>query len=420
MATQRDGPGLTGARACPVLRVPRDSTGDPRFAALDAVVERGLGTGPGALYPGAVLVVAHRGKVVHAAALGDTQALTLNRRGEIQPLAAPRRMTLRTIFDVASMTKVVATTAAIMLLVEAGRLALDDRLGGLLPEFADSDKAAVTVEQLLVHRGGLWEWQPVWRHLDSGGRTLSYLAELPLRYPVGTRFAYSDLGFMLLGEIVARVSGLALDEYVRRELYEPLGMADTGFLPARGLQRRMAATSQGDHYQQRMAETGRPWRIVRKPPPQPFSDYRTHFLLGEANDLNVWAGWGGVAGHAGLFSTALDIARFAQLLLNGGCYGRRRLLSPRTVARFLETPCDPGQALGFRKTRLRRGGVSFYGHPGFTGTRLNFAPELGMSVVFLTNRVHRADAETTKYPALDGISEALLREAAAAVLPSSR
>jgi CubicO group peptidase (beta-lactamase class C family) len=329
-------------------------------------------------------------------------------------------MSVRTIFDLASMTKVVATTAAVMLLVESGRLALDDSLGALLPEFAEGDKAAITVELLLTHRGGLWQWQPAWRHRDSGGGILAWLAELPLRYPVGARFAYSDLGFMLLGEIVARISGLGLAEFVQRELYAPLGMTDTGFLPERRLRRRMAATSQGDAYQRRMAETGRPWRIVRKPPLQPWPDYRTHFLLGEANDLNAHAGWGGVSGHAGLFSTALDIARFAQLLLNGGCYGRHRLLSSQTVERFLQTPHDSGQALGFRRLRLRRSGVSFYGHPGFTGTRLNFAPELGLSVVLLTNRVHRADTETLKYPAVDSISDALLREAVAAARRASR
>ena len=405
--------------SCPVLRGPRGATGDPRFAALDEVVRRGLGTGPEALYPGAVLVVAHRGTVVHAAAHGDAQYLTLDRRGEIGQLSVPRRMAVRTIFDVASMTKVMATTGAAMRLVDSGMLGLDDRLGELLPEFANGDKSAITIRQLLTHRAGLWEWQPAWRHLDSEGRTLAWLAALPLRYPVGARFAYSDIGFMLLGEIVARVAGLALDHYARREIFDPLGMADTGFLPAHNLRRRMAATSRGDQYQQRMGETGRPWPIVRDPPLQPFSNYRTHFLLGEANDLNVWAGWGGVAGHAGLFSTALEVARFAQLMLNGGCYGRHRLISPQTVARFLETPYDPIQALGFRKLQLGKGGVAFYGHPGFTGTMFNFAPELGLTVVFLTNRVHRAGTETTEYPSLDLIREALLRHAVEAVGPSS-
>jgi CubicO group peptidase (beta-lactamase class C family) len=400
-----------------VLRVPSGSTHDPRFAALDGVVRRGLGTGPEALYPGAVLVVAHRGEMVHAAAFGEAQSLTLNKQGAVERLAVPRGMAVGTIFDVASITKAVATTGALMRLVDAGRLGLDDRLGDLLPLFAHGDKAAITVRQLLTHRAGLWEWQPVWRHRDAEGRALAWLAALPLRYPVGERFAYSDLGFMLLGEIVTRVSGLALDEFAGRELFVPLGMADTGFRPDPGLRSRMAATSQGDLHQRLMAETGRPFPVVTDRPLQPFHDYRTDFLLGEVNDLNARVAWGGVAGHAGLFSTAPDVARFAQLLLNGGRYGPHRLLSPQTVARFLETPYDSAQALGFRKLRVEEGDVAFYGHPGFTGTMLHFAPALDLTIVLLTNRVHRAETETTQYPSLDAVRDALLTHAVEAVRP---
>lgn len=406
-------PAPTGAPPCPALRVPRDATGDPRFAALDGTVRSGLGR----LYPGAVLLLAHHGVVVHAAAFGDAQSLILDRRGEVTPLEPPRPMTVRTIHDIASMTKIIATTAAIMRLVDDGRLGLGDRLGDLLPAFADGDKSAITVRHLLAHRAGLWEWQPAWRHLDAGGSAVPWLAALPLRYPVGARHAYSDLGFMLLGEIVTRVSGLPLDQFARRELFDPLGMTDTGFLPAPGRRRRTAATSRGDLYQRHMAETGRPWPIVQDPPLQPFSNYRTHYLLGEANDLNAWAS-GGVAGHAGLFSTAPDVARFAQLILNEGCYGGRQLIAPETVARFLDTPWDPEQALGFRKLRLGGDGPAFYHHPGFTGTSLHFAPELGLSLTLLTNRVHRAGDETTPYPGLDGLRERLLRLAVGAVNPN--
>lgn len=384
-----------------ILRVPSSSSRDPRFAALDDIVRDGLGT----RYPGAVLLVAHRGAVVHQAAFGEAQSLTLNGEGEIVSLSAPRPMTVDTIFDIASITKIVATTGAAMRLVEQGGLSLDDRLGNLLPSFAGGDKAAITVRHLLAHRAGLWEWQPAWRHLSQEGGLLAWLAALPLHYPVGDRHAYSDLGFMLLGEIVARASGLAFDDYVRRELLDPLGMADTGFLPDPDLRSRMAATSRGDLYQRRMGETGQPWPIVQDPPTQPFSDYRTHFLLGEANDLNAWAGWGGVAGHAGLFSTAADLARFAQPILDGG----------GTVARFLETPFDPAQALGFRKLQLEGDVPAFYGHPGFTGTMLHIAPALDLTLVFLTNRVHRAGPETEPYPALDPVRDALLRQAVEAV-----
>lgn len=400
-------PGPAGARTCPVLDVPHGAARDPRFAALDEAVRGGLGT----LYPGAVLMVAHEGEVAHAAAFGDAQSLTLDERGEVAPLAAPRPMTVSTIHDIASMTKIIATTAAIMRLVDDGRVGLGDRLGDFLPAFATTDKAAITIRQLLAHRAGLWEWQPAWRHLDAGGSALAWLAALPLRYPVGARHAYSDLGFMLLGEIITRVSGLPLDRFAQQELFEPLGMTDTGFLPAPGRRRRMAATSRGDLYQRHMAETGRPWPIVQDPPLQPYSGYRTHFLLGETNDLNASAGWGGVAGHAGLFSTAPDVARFAQLILNEGCYGGHQLIAPETVARFLDTPWDPEQALGFRKLRLGENGPAFYHHPGFTGTSLHLAPDLGLSLTLLTNRVHRAGEETTPYPGLDELREALLQQA---------
>lgn len=406
-------PAPTGAHPCPALRVPRIATSDQRFAALDEVVRGSLGK----LYPGAVLLVAHRATVVHAAAFGDAQSLTLDRRGDIAPLDPPRPMTVRTIHDIASMTKIMATTAAIMRLVDSGRLGLDDRLGDLLPAFANGDKAAITVRHLLAHRAGLWEWQPAWRHLDAEGSALPWLAALPLRYPVGARHAYSDLGFMLLGAIVTRVSGLPLDRYAQQELFDPLGMTDTGFLPSRSRRRRMAATSRGDLYQRRMEETGHPWSIVQDPPPQPFSAYRTQFLLGETNDLNAHAAWGGVAGHAGLFSTAPDVARFAQLILNEGCYGGHQLIAPDTIAQFLETPWDPEQALGFRVLRLNGNGPTFYHHPGYTGTSLHLAPELDLSLTLLTNRVHRGGEETTPYPGLDGLREKLLSLAVEAVGP---
>ena len=322
-------------------------------------------------------------------------------------------MTVDTLFDMASLTKIEATTAAILHLVGTGRLSLDDRLGALLPGFRTTDKADITVRQLLTHRAGLWEWQPTWLHRDASGRVLPYLAALPLRYPIGARFAYSDLGFMLLGAIVAEVAGMPLDRYVHDQLYRPLGMVDTGFLPAPALRSRAAATSQGDAYQRQMAETGKPYPAAPFPAAQSFSDYRTTMLVGEANDANAWLGWRGVAGHAGLFSTATDLARYLQALLNGGCYGRWRLAPAKTVAAFEQTPFDHDQALGFHKTQLSGITAPFYSHTGFTGTWFAFSPNLGLTVVLLTNRLHRPAGEP--YPALDVLRETVLRDSVAAV-----
>ncbi|WP_240610162.1 serine hydrolase domain-containing protein [Sphingomonas pokkalii] len=394
---------------CPELQTTPVAPNGTRYARLETAVRTGVGT----LYPGAVLLLAERGRIVHRAAFGDAQTLASTPEGTLRPLAKPRAMAIDTLFDMASVTKVEATTAAILHLVGTGRLSLDDRLGMLLPGFRDTDKAEITLRQLLTHRAGLWEWQPTWLHRDTSGQVLPYLAALPLRYPVGARFAYSDLGFMLLGTIVVQAAGMPLDRYLRETVYRPLGMVDTGFLPAPALGRRAAATSEGDAYQRRMAETGKPYPAAPFPPVQPFSGYRSAMLIGEANDANAWLGWGGVAGHAGLFSTATDLARYAQTLLNGGCYGRWRLAPAETIAAFEQTPFDPDQALGFHKTELSGIAAPFYGHSGFTGTWFAFSPRLGLTVVLLTNRLHRRDGEP--YPALNALQETVLREAVAAM-----
>ena len=220
------------ADSCPILhdQSPRPDT---RFASIDSTVRGGVGT----LYPGAVLLIAHHGAIVHRVAFGNAQTLTSTPEGDLRPLSPPRPMTVDTPFDMASITKVEATTAAMLHLVGRGQVSLDDRLGTLLPAFRNTDKAGITVRQLLTHRSGVWEWQPTWLHRVPSGGALPYLAALPLRYPIGARFAYSDLGFMILGAVVAKVSGIPLDRYVREQIYRPLGMTGTGFLPDAGQRR---------------------------------------------------------------------------------------------------------------------------------------------------------------------------------------
>lgn len=396
---------------CPKLATKPVPQGAYRFKALDDQIARGVGP----LYAGAVLAISFRGEVLHSRAFGNAQTWETDPSGRIRQLAHPRKMAVDTIFDMASVTKVEATTAAIMHLIGTDRLKLSDRLEYLLPEFGGTDKASITVRQLLTHQAGLWEWQPTWLHKDASGAVLPYLIALPLRYPVGSRSAYSDIGFMLLGEIVGRVSGQPLDQYVKREIYAPLEMHDSGFRPARSLRERIAATSQGDIYQEQMAVTGKPYPAAPFPPAQSFTSYRQHILLGEANDANSWLGWGGVAGHAGLFSTALDLSRYAQALLNNGCYGDWRLAPAATVTEFEQTVGDTKQALGFHKSLVPGISAPFYGHAGFTGTWFAFSPELGLSVVLLTNRVHRPEVGGQTYPSLEAIRETALRQAARAI-----
>ena len=396
-------PDVTGTT--PAVQEADGQATSSRFAALDAAVRDGIGS----LYPGAVLMAAHRGRLVHAAAFGHAQTLTTGSDDAPRPLACPHPMRLDTIFDLASLTKVAATTVAVMRLVDAGRIALDETLGVLLPGFAKGDKAPITVRHLLTHRAGLWEWQPAWLHRDTEGGVPSYLAALPRRYPIGERYAYSDLGFMLLGEIVARGAGMSLDRYVREWLYAPLGMPDTGFRPAATHPTRYAATSLGDLHQRRMAETGLPFPPGPIPPPiDTKTRYRRHVLVGEANDVNVALGWDGIAGHAGLFGSAADLLRLTGALIDPD----PRIASPATLARFAERPYDADQALGFRAYAVAGVDEPFLGHTGFTGTFLAYSRTLSASVVLLTNRVHRDDRDGTAPPVLADLQEFVLRSVA--------
>jgi len=363
---------------------PADLGIDPAvLARIDAAVESRLGVDDDDRYTGAVALVAHRGQVVYEKAFGDAQT----HDGE-EPLATPRPAAVDTMFDMASITKVEATTAAVMRLVDEGRLDLDSRLDEHLPEF-DDEKGAITVRQLITHRSGLWEWQPTYLHGRNQEEVLEFLTDLDLRYETGTQRRYSDIGFMLLGVIVERVSGQPLDEYVREHVHEPLGMTDTTYLPDPALRDHIAATSLGNSYEYNMIATGNPYPIVGDLDPDDFTDWRDYTLVGEVNDGNAWYGWEGVAGHAGLFSTARDLAIYGQTLVNGGGYADARLASAETVAQFLEPQYDAGQVLGFWSDRLSFADVpGGFGHNGFTGTEFLFDPERELVVVLLTNRLH--------------------------------
>ncbi|MBO1359507.1 serine hydrolase [Acetobacter sacchari] len=397
--------------ACPILKSTASAAEVAAFSSLDADVEAGLGHAPAGLYPGAVLLVAHHGRIVRLQAFGDASYLTVDPAGKAVPEQTPRAMAADEIFDLASMTKVVSTTAALMHLVDQGRLHLTDKLGDLLPAFSGTDKADITLQQLLTHRAGLWEWQPTWLFQHPAGNALPFLARLPRRYGIGERWSYSDLGFMILGAIVAKTVNEPLNAYMAREIYKPLGMADTGYLPSPALRSRIAATSQGDAYQQRMAETGKPYPLAMPEDILNFSGYRKNFLSGETNDANSWLSWNGVAGHAGLFSTATDVARYAQTLLNGGCYGSWRLASAETVSRFEQSPYDQKQALGFRKLSIPGVATPLFGHPGFTGGNFAIAPDLDLTVILLTNRLHRPDEPGGSYPILTPVWNRVVADA---------
>lgn len=321
-------------------------------ATLDGIVDAGVRDG---LFPGAVLVVGHDGRIVHRRAYGS-RALV------------PRRepMTLDTIFDIASLTKVVATTPALMRLFEQGKLRIDDPVTAYLPEF-QGGHSDITVRDLLTHFSGLrpdLSLEPAWSGYDTGIRMA--LMDRPTS-PPGTRFTYSDINFELLGEIVRRLSGKPLDEYAREAVFQPLKMTETGFHPAAALRARIAPTEIDP-------ATGAPWRGI-------VDDPTARYM-------------GGVAGHAGVFSTASDLAKYAQTMLDGGGH----LFSPLTVKKFTSPASPPDQPIlrglgwdidsGYSAPRGELFPLESYGHTGYTGTSLWIDPASKTYIILLTNSIH--------------------------------
>jgi len=325
--------------------------------------------------PGAVVLVGHHGKVVWRKAYGS-------RAVEPQHEA----MSLDTIFDLASLTKVVATTTSIMLLVEQGKVRLNDAAIQFIPEMKGDGRDAVTVEQLLTHMSGFapdFDLRDRWSGYDEA---MKRLYREPLRSQPGSRFVYSDINYIALGEIVHRVSGLMLDEFARRNIFAPLGMRDTSFRPDPKLKARIAPTEKRRGQMNYLGDTG--------------TDAGTEgeqWLRGEVHDPTSFR-MNGVAGHAGLFSTADDLAIFCQMLLNGGLYNNVRVLSPMTIATMIRPRAvsESGAARGlgwdvatsFSTNRGDLFPLGSFGHTGFTGTSIWIDPASDSFVVFLSSRVH--------------------------------
>src|SRR5437763_11452028 len=325
--------------------------------------------------PGAVVLIARHGKIVWRKAYG-ARAVEPQREA----------MTLDTIFDLASLTKVLATTTSIMILVEQGRVRLADPVVQFIPEMKGEGRDAITIEQLMTHVSGFapdFDLRERWTGYDEA---IKHLYREPLRTPPGTRFVYSDINYVALGEVVHRVSGLMLDEFARRNIFAPLGMRDTGFKPNPKLRMRIAPTEKRRGQINYLGDSG--------------ADAGTEgdqWLRGQVHDPTSFR-MNGVAGHAGLFSTADDLAIFCQMLLNGGVYNGARILSPLSVATMTRPHAvsENGAARGlgwdiatsFSSNKGDLFPMGSFGHTGFTGTSLWIDPASDSFVVFLSNRVH--------------------------------
>ena len=318
---------------------------DSRLGMIDDVVLRGVRAGG---FPGAAVIVARRGSIVLERGYG-----TLDWSSGVAVDAE------QTMYDLASLTKVVATTAAAMVLVDQGKLRLDERVAHYLPAFSGGAKDQITIRDLLMHRSGLPPGRDMPRHADPETARKAVMATSLDRAP-GSSYEYSDLGLDVMGFVIERITHEPLDQFVRRAVYTPLGMRSTMFRPASSLRARIAPTENG---------------VAR----------------GQVHDGTARA-LGGVAGNAGLFSTAGDLAVFAQLMLDGGAAGNTRLFAD-SIAREFTKPGPGWRGLGWQ-TCPGDGSCGQYlsthafGHTGFTGTSMWIDPERDLIVIVLTNWLH--------------------------------
>ncbi|MDQ3243101.1 MAG: serine hydrolase [Gemmatimonadota bacterium] len=328
-----------------------------RLESIDRVVQRGIAAGG---YPGAAVVVGRKGAAVWEKGFGRLSWSTVS--GDVDAE--------NTIYDVASLSKVVGTATAVMVLYDEKKIDLDAPVFRYLPAFSGGSRDRVTVRDLLTHRSGLPAGRDLWRRARSPQQARDMILETPLEYYPGAAYIYSDLGADVLGMIVEAVSGQRLDIFLNQRVFGPLGMRDTYYRPPDSLRYRIAPTE------------------VTPP--------RGYPLRGEVHDENAYA-LGGVAGHAGLFSTATDLSIFAQMMLNGGTYDGVQILSEPTVALFTRRAAGH-RALGWDTADGDYGSGRYlteraYGHTGYTGTSIWIDPDREMFVVLLTNRVHASKAQ---------------------------
>jgi CubicO group peptidase (beta-lactamase class C family) len=337
------------------------------------------------LIPGAVIEIKKGNKVICRKAFGYAE-----RNGDDnQPLAHPVPMTTDILFDLASLTKVVGTTTSIMLLVDRGLINVNDPVGKYIPAFNAGDKKQITIRHLLTHTAGLITWYPLFYRAHNKQEAYRLIDELPLAFPVGKVRQYSDLGFMLLGEIIEKVSGMPLDQFDKKNIFIPLRMHHTTYNPVASGFKKFAATSHGNPYETRMVHDTSLGFVFKEIDPNQWNGWRTYTLRGEVNDGNAWYALNGVSGHAGLFSTVDDLQKLVDMLMNGGKANGKQFISEKTIQLFL-TQDDFKNGLGWMmdadNSFMKNAPEGSFGHTGFTGTSIAIVPSSKISIILLINR----------------------------------
>ncbi|HUQ47172.1 MAG TPA: serine hydrolase [Gemmatimonadaceae bacterium] len=339
----------------------------------DSAIEASIGK----LMPGAVFVVTKDGEIVHNRAFGSVKTST--------------------VFDLASVTKVMATTFAMMMLVDQGKVDLDAPVYTYLHDFRGPHLDSITPRHLLQHSAGLVQWQPLYYQAKNTQETYAAIRDMPLQWGVGEGRHYSDFSFMLLGDIVEKVTGKRLDVFIDSALYKPLGLTKTTFNPRKKGLKEFAPTELGNGYEKHMVYDST-FGYRYRGDPTSWNGWRNYQTVGEVNDGNSFYANGGVAGHAGLFSTGAELSVLLQVLLNGGTYDGRTYVSQKTIDRFLAYD-KYKNFLGWQYPAQLRNPMAF-SHTGFTGTYVLGDRLDRLSVVLLTNKQALGTNEKGFFPDL--------------------
>ena len=325
------------------------------FTGVDSIIYNGITE---KAFPGAALLINLDGKIIYKKGFGKFTYESDS--PDVKP---------STIYDLASLTKVIATTTAAMICIDRKYFTLDDKVEKFIPDFKANDKENITIRNLLLHNSGLPAWEKFYDKNLTKDQILSDIYSSKLGYKTGSKTVYSDLGMIVLGKVIEKVTNSSLDKFCKKEIFEPLGMNDTYFNPPDSVKYKIPPT-ENDIY------------------------WRNRLIKGEVHDETASL-LGGVSGHAGLFSNVEDLAKFLLLILNKGIYKNKRIINSETVELFTKRQSqESSRALGW-DTKSETGssagnlfGTNSFGHTGFTGTSIWVDPDRNLFVVFLTNRVY--------------------------------
>lgn len=360
--------------------------------------------------PGAVILLKQGNEEIYKKAFGYAYLKDFAN----QRVDTPEKTTIHHLYDLASLTKVVGTTTSIMLLVDKGSIDLNDPVSKYIEGFDTDEKKDITIRHLLTHTAGLYEWYPFYYFTDTRQNVYKIISKLPLKYPVGESRHYSDLGFMLLGEIIENVSQLPLDEFMQRYIFNPLQMENTSYNPlTKRLASSIAATSHGNPFEKRMIRDSTLGFTIDSIHPDKWNKWRKYTLKGEVNDGNTWYANNGISGHAGLFSTAEDLQKLIDMLMNGGKTENGSFISESTIHQFL-TQDQFNNGLGWvmdpKSAYLKNVPEGSYGHTGFTGTSIVVIPKYDFSIILLINRQNMGLLPNKVYYNVNPIREKIITQ----------